>query len=144
MAARQRKRTPGVVVAIGVAPFLIVAIALSGCGGENGAEKFAGKLKAKEFGSLSVTADKEKRGSKKVLVAYDAHIAVNTDADPATCDVELENDANSSGGLADYFDVDDVRDADGTDHDVENDQTWPDNPTLSTVKAELSEHLIDC
>ncbi|WP_238429668.1 hypothetical protein [Frankia nepalensis] len=116
---------------------------LTGCGSKNNAKKFADKLKANGFGSVEVTSDKEKKGSKTVLVAYDAHVSVNTDADPAACDVELENDASKSS-LANYFDVDDVRDANGRDHDVENDKSWPDNPSLSVLRAELSEHGIDC
>ncbi|EFC79190.1 hypothetical protein [Parafrankia sp. EUN1f] len=141
----RQQRTPMVRGGIALVLTASVLTGLTACGSKNDADKFAEKLRTKGYGKVHVSADIERKGGKKRTVAYDAHVLVNTDADPQTCDVELENDVRSSGrGLVDYFDVDEVRDARGSGHEVEDDRTWPDNPTLTQLRAELVEHSIDC
>lgn len=141
----RRRQAPFVNRALAVALTLVAVAGFSACGSKSDADRFAEKLRSHGYGTVDVSADREKKNGKSRLVAYDAHIIVNTDADLQTCDVELENDVRSSGkGLVGAFDVDEIRDARGAQHEVENDRAWPDNPTLTTLRAELAEHAIDC
>ncbi|OAA23371.1 hypothetical protein UG55_103868 [Frankia sp. EI5c] len=142
-----RRRTPIVRgrAALILALIAVAAAGLTACGSKKDADRFAEKLRAHGYGKVEVSADRERKSGKTRLVAYDAHILVNTDADPQTCDVELENDVRSAkGGLLATFDVDEIRDARGARHEVEDDRSWPDNPTLTVLRAELARHSIDC
>jgi hypothetical protein len=131
-----------VVVAASV---LVVAVALGGCSSPG--DEYADSLKKAGFDNVKVSADREsksvynkkkkKNEKKSVTVGYDFDWKVNTDADPATCTVELEHAASDSGGLTgNGWYIDEVNGNDVTDS--------PASPNPDAVKNYLKSHNIDC
>ncbi len=115
------------------------ALALTGCSSKSDA--FADKLKKAGFDNVEVTQDKETKkvsGKKKSeIVAYDFDWKVNTDSDPATCEVELEHAASKNGNLTGKgWYIDEVDGKDVTDS--------PASPNPAAVRDYLTSHNIDC
>ncbi|GAA1040118.1 hypothetical protein GCM10009557_60500 [Virgisporangium ochraceum] len=121
------------------------AIALSACSSKSDA--FADKLEKAGFDHVEVTQDKEtksvynkkkkKNESKSELVAYDFDWKVNADADPATCEVELEHAASRNGNLTgNGWYIDEVDGKDVTDSPV--------SPNPDAVREYVKSHDIDC
>lgn len=121
------------------------ALALTGCSSKS--DEFADKLKKAGFDNVKVSQDKEtkkvynkkknKNESKSEIVAYDFDWKVNTDSDPATCEVELEHAASKSGSLTGKgWYIDEVNGKDVTDS--------PTNPNPAAVREYLKSHNIDC
>mgnify|MGYP003789600693 CR=1 FL=1 len=80
---------------------------------------------------------KKKNEKKSEVVAYDFDWKVNTDADPATCTVELEHAATKSGSLTgNGWYIDEVNGTDVTDS--------PASPNPDAVRTYLGSHNIDC
>ena len=122
-----------------------VALVLAGC--SSAADEYADSLKKAGFDNVKVEQDKEtksvynkkkkKNEKKNVLVGYDFEWKVNTDSDPATCTVELEHAAKSSGALTgNGWHIDEIN---GTDVDDS-----PDSPNPDAVRNYLKTHNIDC
>jgi hypothetical protein len=131
-----------VVVAASV---VAVGLALGGC--SSSADEYADSLKKAGFDHVKVEQDKEsksvynkkkkKNEKKSVVVAYDFDWKVNTDADPATCEVELEHAANGSGDLTgNGWYIDEVNGKDVSDS--------PASPNPDAVRNYLKSHNIDC
>jgi hypothetical protein len=121
------------------------ALVVAGC--SSSGDEFADALEKAGFDNVKVVQDKEtksvynkkkkKNERKTVVVAYDFDWKVSTDADPATCDVELEHAANSSGGLTgNGWYIDEVNGDDVTDS--------PPSPNPDAVRGYLKSHNIDC
>ncbi|MBT8227047.1 MAG: hypothetical protein HKP61_19365 [Dactylosporangium sp.] len=113
----------------------------AGCG-TSGADAYADKLQQAGFDSVEVDRDVERSGTakkkRKKLVAYDFDWEVSTDNDPATCTVELEHPALSSGGLqGDHWHIDEVNGEDVSGWGTQS-------PDADTVRRLLREHGYDC
>jgi basic membrane lipoprotein Med (substrate-binding protein (PBP1-ABC) superfamily) len=132
-----------VAVAVSV---VAIAAALGGCGSSAG-DDFADSLEKAGFTNVEVHQDKEtksvynkkkkKNEKKSVVVGYDFDWKANTDSDPATCDVELEHAASSSGSLTgNGWYIDEVNGKDVTDS--------PPSPNPDAVRNYLTSHQMDC
>lgn len=120
------------------------ALMLAGC--SSSADEFESKLKKAGFDHVSVEADtqskttynkkKKKNETKKETVAYDFDWTVNTDADPATCEVELEHAASGGALTGGGWHIDEVNGNDVSDS--------PQSPNADAVRNYLKSHNIDC
>jgi hypothetical protein len=121
------------------------ALVVAGC--SSSADEYADSLKKAGFDHVKVEQDKEtksvynkkkkKNEKKSVVVAYDFDWKVSTDSDPATCEVELEHAANSSGALTgNGWYIDEVNGNDVSDS--------PASPNPDAVRTYLTSHNIDC
>ena len=118
---------------------LVGATALAGC--SSAEDDFADDLKKAGFDHVKVVSDteskttynkkKKKNETKKTVVAYDFDWKVSTDADPDTCEVEIEQTANSSGWFIDEVNGKDVSDS-------------PRSPNADAVRSYLTAHQVDC
>jgi hypothetical protein len=120
-------------------------LVLAGC--SSSADEYADSLKKAGFDHVNVEQDKEtktvynkkkkKNEKKSVVVGYDFDWKANTDSDPATCDVELEHAASSSGSLTgNGWYIDEVNGQDVSDS--------PASPNPDAVRNYLTSHNIDC
>ncbi|MEV4483089.1 hypothetical protein [Micromonospora coxensis] len=122
----------------------IALVALTGCGSDGDAEReYVDKLSRAGYEAVTVSPETKKstgrkNRKRKSTVAYDFTWRVNTDSDPATCEVTLEHPAYNSTSLrGDHWHVDEV-----DDEDVEG---WGGNsPDPDTVRKLLREHSYDC
>ena len=144
------RRTPGRAtgyrgVLLTAAVLTAVTATMTGC--SSAADDFSDSLKKAGFDHVKVEQDmenksvynkkKRKNETKKVLVAYDFDWTVNTDPDSATCAVELEHAAASSGSLTGAgWHIDEVNGTDVNDS--------PASPNPDAVRAYLKSHGIDC
>jgi hypothetical protein len=129
-----------------IATALTATTALAGCS-SSAQDSYADSLKKAGFTDVKVERDmerksvynkkKKKNETKSVVVAYDFDWRVNTDSDDATCVVELEHAANSSGRLTGgRWYIDEVNGSDVNDS--------PASPNPDAVRAYLTSHNIDC
>jgi hypothetical protein len=113
-----------------------LAFTVTGCG-QSEADKYAAELEGHGYGKVNVTQDSKKVKGKKTLQAYDADIKVNTDNDPATCDVELEKKVTKKGKLTGAYYVDEVNGQDVS--------GWGGgSPNLTALQEALRTHGYDC
>ena len=133
---------PGMVL---IALSSAVVVGLAGC--SSASDDYADSLKKAGFDHVKVEQDKEtksvynkkkkKNEKKSEVVAYDFDWKVNTDADPATCTVELEHAATKSGSLTgNGWYIDEVNGNDVSDS--------PASPNPDAVRNYLKSHNIDC
>lgn len=122
---------------------VVVLMGGAACGGEGDAERaYVDKLTRAGFESVTVSPEVKtshrKNRERRSTVAYTYEWRVNTDADPATCEVVLRHPAYNSRSLrGDHWGIEEVddRDVDG----------WGgDSPDSETVRRLLREHDFDC
>ncbi|TDB82657.1 hypothetical protein [Micromonospora sp. KC721] len=122
---------------------LVVLVGGTACGSEGDAgREYADKLTRAGFTSVAVSPEVKKslrkNRERRSTVAYTFAWRVNTDTDPATCEVVLRHPAYNDRSLrGDHWQIEEVddRDVDG----------WGgDSPDPATVERLLREHHYDC
>ncbi|TDB76080.1 hypothetical protein [Micromonospora sp. KC723] len=122
---------------------VVALVGVTACGGEGDAQReYVDKLTRAGFTSVTVSPEVKtslrKNRERRNTVAYTFRWRVNTDADPATCEVLLRHPAFNDRSLrGDHWNIEEV-----DDKDVDG---WGGNsPDPATVERLLREHRYDC